>query len=109
MALPIALDDVGVGLVLGRRFTVGPVRGRDVQGVFIGVAARVLHDGLALAFEFGDQRGMSGSSARTDSSSSVASGSSSIIWTTGKFQGSDYDKAFVSAHSRCASSAQITG
>lgn len=60
MAVPVALDDVGVGVDLGGRFTVGPVRGRDVQGVFIGVVACVLQDGLALAFEFCDERGTGG-------------------------------------------------
>lgn len=58
--MPVALDDVGVRVVLGGRFTIGPVHGRDVQGVFVGVVARVLHDGLALAFEFRNQRGAGG-------------------------------------------------
>lgn len=58
--MPVALDHVGLGVVLSGRFAIGPVRGRDVQGVFVGVVARVLHDGISLAFEFGDQCGAGG-------------------------------------------------
>lgn len=40
----------GVGVLVGGRFPIGPLCGRDVQVLFVGVVPCLLHDGLALGF-----------------------------------------------------------
>jgi hypothetical protein len=88
LAPVVRADQDGVGVLLGGRFPVGPFGRGDVEVVVVGVVSGVLHDGLALGFQFGDQRGegggafapvaqllgdvqeLSGSSMMTDSSSS---------------------------------------
>ncbi len=46
--------------LVGGRFPVGPLRGRDVKVFLVGVVPGILDDGLARCLELGDERGACG-------------------------------------------------
>jgi hypothetical protein len=57
LAPVVGADDVGVGVLVGGRFTIGAVGRRDVQVLLVGVVSGVFDDGLALGDEFFNQGG----------------------------------------------------